>query len=118
MGGPELLKTMITFGVLALSLSLATPNLEAAELDALAGRYTFDWKAAPLPKKCLRIDKKLLSQFRSKAYACDLSEKSESASGEAFVQCTKTGGANQYMIFKKAESCEKERSTQEANGDG
>jgi hypothetical protein len=109
---------MITCGILALPLSLAAPSLEAAELDALAGRYTFNWKAAPLAKKCLKIDSKLLSAFSSKAYACDLTEKSESASGERFVQCTKTDGTGQYMIFKKAESCEKERQTQEANGDG
>ena len=113
-----MLKGMITCGALALPLSLAAPNLKAAELDTLAGRYAFNWKEAPLAKKCSKIDSKLLSEFRSKAYACDLTEKTESASGEAFVQCTKTGGAGQYLIFKKAASCEKERQTQEANGDG
>jgi hypothetical protein len=117
-GRAELLKTMIAYGVLALELSLAAPNLGAAELDALAGRYTFNWKTAPIPKKCLKIDDKLLSEFRSKTYTCDLTQKKYSASGEPFIQCTKTSGTGQYMIFKRAEACEKERRTQEANGDG
>lgn len=113
-----MLKAIITCGVVTIPLLLAAPNIEAKEPDALAGRYTFNWKTAPIPKKCLKIDNKLLSEFRSKAYACDLTEKSDSASGEAFVQCTKTDDTAQYLIFKKAESCEKERRTQEANGDG
>jgi hypothetical protein len=118
MEGPEMLKAIITCGVVTIPLLLAAPNIEAKEPDALAGRYTFNWKTAPIPKKCFKIDNKLLSEFRSKAYACDLTEKSDSASGEAFVQCTKTDDTAQYLIFKKAESCEKERRTQEANGDG
>jgi hypothetical protein len=116
--GPEMLKTIITCGVLAIPLLLAAPNIDAIELDTLIGRYTFNWKTAPIPKKCLKIENKLLSEFRSKAYACDLKEKSDSASGEVFVQCTKKDDTAQYMIFKKAESCEKERQTQESNGDG
>ena len=113
-----MLKTIVTCGVLTIPLLLAASNIQAKEPDPLAGRYTFNWKTAPIPKKCLRIDQKLLSEFRSKAYACDLTEKSKSASGEVFVQCTKKDDTAQYMIFKTAGSCEKERRPQESNGDG
>jgi hypothetical protein len=110
-------KAIITCGILTIPLLLAAPNIEAKAPDALAGRYAFNWKTAPLPKKCLKIEKKLLTELWSKAYACDLTEKSNSSSGEPFVRCTKKDDTAEYLIFKKADSCEKERRTQESNGD-
>lgn len=98
-------------------LVFAAAHGAGKEPDNLAGRYTFNWKTAPLPKKCVKIDDKRLAEFRSKAYACGSTEKSESASGEPFVQCTKTDDAAEYLIFKTAASCEKERRTQESNSD-
>jgi hypothetical protein len=118
MEGPEMRGAIITCAILTIPLLLAAPDIEAKEPDALAGRYTFNWKTAPLPKKCLKIESKLLTELRSKAYACDLTEKSDSSSEERIVQCTKKDDTAQYMIFKKAGSCEKERRTQESNGDG
>jgi hypothetical protein len=110
-----MLKPILAFGLLAVPV-LATPPAAATEPDTLMGRYAFDWKVAPLPNSCLKIDAKLLATLRSKAYACDLTERNNSASGETFVQCTRIGGVGQYLIFKTAKACANELETQAANG--
>jgi hypothetical protein len=106
---------MMIFG---LSASAGAP--EASSLAVLKGQFAFNWHSAPDKQKCIKIDDKRVAEFQ-KNYECDLTEKSESASGKPFVTCTQKaatqGKTKEYMIFKTQALCEDERETQMANGD-
>jgi hypothetical protein len=99
--------------VLPLAILTTTAPVRADQLDSLAGRYAFDWRTEPAKTKCKVVDQKLLETFKSPAYACDLKEKHNSATGQPCVTCT--GKSKEFLIFKTKALCEGEREAQAAN---
>jgi hypothetical protein len=101
--------------LVALAAFAAFGPAQAQTLDALQGKFGFNWRSNPARQKCVRIAGPLLADFRSAKFKCDLTVKSNSSSGEKFRLCTATArrGA-EYMIFDTMKSCEEERKTQEA----
>lgn len=100
-----------------LALGLASRAARADGLDDLKGRYGFDWFAATDQSRCLRIDGPLLRQFKSEAYSCDLTQRTNSASGAVHVVCTKADQTQEFLIFETKAQCQGEWETQDANGD-
>jgi hypothetical protein len=105
--------------IVAAAVAALAPSIaEAADpLDALVGQFAFDWHRNPSKTRCAAVDAKLLAQFKSAAFTCDLILASDSASGKPKRVCTATSGSREYLIFATKRDCEEERKTQEANGD-
>ncbi|MET0404372.1 MAG: hypothetical protein ABW123_18315 [Cystobacter sp.] len=102
-------------GLLAVcaSTALAEPA-PSASLAPLKDRYGFNWYGNPARAKCVRISDALLKDFE-KNYVCDLTERTNSASGKPRVTCLRKDETKEYTIFKTKALCEEERETQAAN---
>jgi hypothetical protein len=79
----------------------------------LQGQFTFNWLSDPAKTKCVRVDDRLASMFRSNQFKCEAH--TNTASGAPATVCSKTDGKSEYMIFTKFALCEDERKTQAAN---
>jgi|GEM_PF-2734148 len=97
--------------------ALAEAPQPAASLDSLKGQYGFNWLSNPSKEKCVQITDKVLKDFQ-KNYTCDLKENTGTSSGKPSVSCTRKDEKKQYLIFKTKASCDEERETQAANGEG
>ena len=93
------------------------PAANAESIDSLRGRFTFNWHNASDKVKCARVDDKLLSQFKSNAYSCNLEAVTNTASGEPAMVCTRKTKGVEYLIFATKKSCEAERQAQLANSE-
>lgn len=89
----------------------------ADDIDILKGQFAFDWHSEPSKVKCVAIDDKLLAQFKSDAFKCDLKVVTNTASDEPARVCTEKGDKREYLIFATRKACESERETQASNGD-
>lgn len=93
--------------------TLLTTAASADQLDALAGRYAFNWLTNPSKTKCVVIDQKLLDTFKSGKFKCDLKERTNTNTGKAVVSCK--GQSKEYLIFKTKAYCNDEREAQASN---
>lgn len=91
---------------------LATVPAGAAERDVLAGKFTFNWHVAPAGQRCAVVSGKLLAEFKSARYRCDLKPKTNTSAGSRVRTCTQVGGRKEYLIFDTLRACEEERKTQ------
>jgi hypothetical protein len=95
-------------------LALAAPA-RSDGLEALKGKFAFDWHSDPAKAKCVKVDDALLSDFKSSKYKCDLKPKSDTSAGVATQTCTQVKGGKEYLIFARQKDCDDERETQAAN---
>ena len=110
---PRMSLVLAVAAVVALS---ASPAL-AAETDVLRGKFGFNWLTLPSKTKCAKIDGKLLAEFGSKRYRCNLEGVTNTASGGKAQTCRRTDNRAEYLIFDTLDACEEERKTQESNED-
>ena len=103
------------------ALTALSAPANAQGLDTLQGKFAFNWRSNPDREKCVKIDEKLLTAFKSAKYKCDLKEISNTSSGEKARVCTaakdgkETKDGKEYLIFETFRSCEKERKDQASN---
>ena len=97
--------------------ALAALPAPAAETDVLRGKFGFNWLTLPSKTKCARIDGKLLAEFATKRYRCNLEGVTNTASGGKAQTCRRTDNRAEYLIFDTLAACEEERKTQESNED-
>ncbi len=95
-------------------LFLATPA-QADGIDVLRGKFAFDWLHDPAKTKCVKVDGKLLSEFKSARYHCDLKANSNSSSGASSRTCMQIPRNKEYLIFDTRHACDEERDTQASN---
>ena len=100
-----------------LILFALTAPAHAQTLDALEGKFTFNWLNHPERQKCVRVTGPLFADFRSSGYRCDLNAKTNTSSGAKVRTCTATKGRKEYLIFDTMRACEGERKDQAANAE-
>jgi hypothetical protein len=98
-----------------LMLLLASAPADADTLDVLQGKFAFNWHAEPSREKCIKVAGRLLDDFKSTKYRCDLDVKSNTSSGASVRMCTAVKGGKEYLIFDTLRACEEERKTQASN---
>ena len=106
------------FGILAL-LVLASLPAKAGKLDVLQGKFTFDWHRDPDRQKCVKVGPRLLTDFESARYRCDLTARTNTSAGSVVRMCTRKGarGSGEYLIFDTFRACEDERKEQVSNAE-
>jgi hypothetical protein len=103
------------FGPLVAMVMLLTTSAHAAGIDVLRGKFAFNWLNDPAKAKCIKVDGKLLSEFKSARYHCDLKANSNSSSGASSRTCTQIPRNKEYLIFDTKHACDEERDTQASN---
>jgi hypothetical protein len=106
--------TRRSLALLALFSALAAPA-HGDGLDALKGKFGFDWHNDPAKAKCVKVDGALLADFKSSNYKCDLKPRTDTSSGAAAQVCTQVKGGKEYLIFATQKDCNDERETQASN---
>jgi hypothetical protein len=96
-------------------LFLSSAPADAGGLDALQGKFAFNWHANPGRQKCVRVEGPLLADFESTKYRCDLNAISNTSTGASARTCTEVKGRKEYLIFDTLRACEGERKTQASN---
>ena len=96
-------------------LFLLSAPADADTLDVLQGKFAFNWHAEPSREKCVKVAERLLADFKSSKYRCDLTPKSNTSSGATVRMCTEAKGRKEYLIFDTLRACEEERKTQASN---
>ncbi len=99
----------------ALILFLVCAPAHADGIDVLRGKFAFDWFHDPAKAKCVKVDGKLLSDFKSSHYHCDLKANTNSSSGASSRTCTQIPHDKEYLIFDTKRACDEERDTQASN---
>lgn len=99
----------------ALILLLLTAPAHADGIDVLRGKFAFNWLNDPAKAKCMKVDGKLLSDFKSARYHCDLKANTNSSSGASSRTCTQIPRNKEYLIFDTKYACDEERDTQASN---
>ena len=99
----------------ALILLLVTASAQAGGIDVLRGKFAFNWLNDPAKAKCIKVDGKLLSDFKSARYHCDLKANTNSSSGASSRTCTQIPRNKEYLIFDTKHDCDEERDTQASN---
>ena len=94
---------------------VSAPAAAAGGLDALQGKFAFNWRAEPGGQKCVKVDGKLLSDFKTAKYRCDLNARSNTSTGASARTCTEAKDGKEYLIFDTMKACEDERKTQASN---
>jgi len=102
-------------GLVVLFVFLFSASAQAGGIEVLRGKYAFDWLHDPAKGKCVRVEGKLLNDFKSTRYHCDLNMHSNSSSGAGNRTCTQTPGHKEYLIFDTKRECDDERETQATN---
>lgn len=102
-------------GPAGLLLLVAGAPAFAGGVDALQGKFAFNWHAATDSQKCVTVAGPLLTEFKSAKYRCDLNVKSNTSSGAAARTCTAVKGDKEYLIFDTLRACEEERKSQASN---
>ena len=101
--------------VLLLPFLLAAPA-NAQTIDDLKGKFGFNWATNPSREKCVKVEGKLLADFKSANYKCDLTVITNTASGAPARVCTLVKGKKkEYLIFDTQRACNEERKTQASN---
>jgi hypothetical protein len=101
-------------GLAVLILLLLSAPAHAQTLDALEGKFAFNWHTNPDREKCVRVTGPLLAGFKSKTYRCDPNARTNTSSGAKVRTCTATKGRKEYLIFDSMRACEDERKDQAA----
>ncbi len=85
----------------------------------LNGKFAFDWHRDPERQKCRKVDARLLADFESPRYRCDLTPKTNTGAGSVVRMCTRKGarGGGEYLIFDTFRACEDERKEQVSNAE-
>jgi hypothetical protein len=106
-------------GLAILLLLFASLPAEAGKLDVLQGKFAFDWHRDPDRQKCVKVDGRLLADFESAKYRCDLTPRTNTSAGSTVRMCTRKGarGGGEYLIFNTFRDCEEERKTQVSNAE-
>ena len=99
-------------GLVALILLLIAAPAQAQTLDALEGKFAFNWHNNPDREKCVRVTGRLLADLRSKTWRCDLNARTNTSSGAKVRTCTAAKGRKEYLIFDTMRACENERKEQ------
>jgi hypothetical protein len=99
------------------ALALACQASAASPVEQLKGRWAFNWASDPAKTKCARVEGELLKTFQSKAYACSVTEVTNTSTGAATADCKRSRPDKDYLIFRTKALCEAERLQQAANGD-
>lgn len=94
---------------------LAAVPAAADNLDVLQGKYAFNWHAEPSREKCLKVAGKLLTDFKSNRYRCELKAVTNTSTGAPARVCTEVKGGKEYLIFDTLRACDEERETQASN---
>lgn len=105
----------IRWGLAVLLLVLLSAPGSAAGIDALQGKFAFNWHSNPGGQKCVKVGGKLLDDFKSSKYRCDLKPQSNTSSGATVRTCTAVKGGKEYLIFDTQRACNEERETQASN---
>ena len=87
----------------------------ADSLDVLQGKYAFNWRAEPSREKCLKVAGKLLTDFKSNRYRCELTAVTNTSTGAPARVCTEVKDGKEYLIFDTLRACDEERKTQASN---
>jgi hypothetical protein len=113
-------RTVIVLGMLAWGCSeqVSTPASAPSKspLETLRDRFGFNWFNNPNNEKCVRIDDALLKDFQEN-YQCNLEERTNSASGNPHVSCSRKDKTREYTIFRTEAHCQQELETQQANSE-
>jgi hypothetical protein len=104
----------ICYAALAL-VTVGIASAHAAGIEDLRGKYTFDWLIDPEGSACVSVDEKLLTEFRSAEYTCNLNAVTNTASGHPAWVCTQVSDGSEYLFFETRAQCDEERETQASN---
>ena len=103
-------------GLAVLILLLLASSAHAQTIDALEGKFAFNWHNNPDREKCVRVTGPLLADFKSANYRCDLTVRTNTSRGASVRTCTATKGRSnsrkEYLIFDTMRACENERKDQ------
>ena len=102
-------------GFAALVLFLLTAPAHADSLDVLQGKFAFNWFSEPKREKCIKVAGRLMADFKSSRYRCDVKAKTNSESGAAYRRCTAVNKRKEYLIYDTLRACEYERKVQASN---
>lgn len=99
-------------------LLCVTAPAYAQSIDSLNGKFGFNWLNRPDREKCVKIDDRLLAEFKSTRYSCNLKPTSRTELGVIPKVCTELKGAKkkEYLIFDSYRACDAERRGQASNG--
>ena len=104
-------------GFAVLILCLVSAPAGAESLDVLKGKFAFNWFAELSREKCVKVAGKLLADFKSARYRCELKPVTNTAACAPARICTAVKGGKEYMIFDTRRACEEERKTQSRTRD-
>jgi len=106
------------FQMTAAVLFCAVVPAHAQPVDSLKGKFAFNGLNKPDREKCIKIDDRLLADFKSSKYRCDLAPTTKTESGLIPQICTERQGTKkkEYLIFESYGACDAERRGQAANG--
>lgn len=102
-------------GAVIVALSCAS-MADAQSVADLKGMFAFNWLKNPGRQTCVVVDGKLLAEFQSSRYRCDLSVRTNTSTGASVRTCTRVRKGAEYLIFDTRKDCEEERKTQASNG--
>jgi hypothetical protein len=107
------------FALLSAVFLVAVVPAQAGKLDVLNGKFAFDWHRDPARQKCRKVDARLLADFESAKYRCDLTPRTNTGAGSVVRMCTRKGarGSGEYLIFDTLRACEDERKEQVSNAE-
>lgn len=100
--------------VVVMVILLTTPA-QAGGIEVLRGKFAFNWLNDPAKGKCVKVEGKLLNDFKSTRYHCDLKTNLNSSSGASNRTCTQIPRNKEYLIFDTKRECNDERETQATN---
>ena len=103
------------FGPVVVMVLLLTASAQAGGIEVLRGKFAFDWLHDPAKGKCVKVDGKLMNDFKSTRYHCDLKANSNSSSDASIRTCTQIPRNKEYLIFDTKRECNEERDTQATN---
>ena len=101
--------------VVSLTMFLLAAPAQADGIDILRGKFAFNWFSDPATEKCVKVDGKLLNDFKSARYHCDLKPNTNSSSEAISRTCTLLPQVKEYLIFDTKKECDEERDTQASN---
>jgi hypothetical protein len=103
------------YALVGLILCLTAAPAGAQGLDVLQGQFAFNWHSEPSRQKCAKVEGKLLTDFKSANYRCEMKPVTNTSSGASARICTQVKGGREYMVFETMRACERERKEQASN---
>lgn len=104
-----------SLAVAALLVLMSGSISRAEPADVLKGMAAFNWLSDPAKQKCTAVSDKLLMEFKSSKFRCNLKAKYDPHSKGNYRVCTSVPRKSEYLIYDSMRACESERQSQADN---